>query len=221
MEIIKYFFEEPASLETLAPDLDPDARRRDAPTRPLSAWLDAPRYYRGYVAGTDLATGRVGLTALARLDAFVDPLLDELGPMRWMRSTRDGSAETLDEATARRLLIDPGETAALVCADTPLLETDVAAVAGAERRYGMPALRRLLEARSCVVFFPEPAHHGHDWSFFSARPMREALTEAFRRHPQTGVRRFVVPFQKARSEHKFYFETWQLDQPLSEYIEEV
>ncbi len=221
MEIIKYFYEEPASLEALAPDLDPDARRRDAPARPLSAWLDAPRYYRGYVAGTDLATGRVGLTALARINAFIDPLLDELGTMIWMQSTRDSSAETLDEAAARRILIDPKETTALVCADAPLPEADVAAVAGAERRYGVPALRRLLKAPSCVVFFPEPAHHGHDWSFFSARPMREALTEAFRRYPQAGVRRFVVPFQKARSEHKFYFESWQLDQPLPAYIEEV
>ena len=61
----------------------------------------------------------------------------------------------------------------------------------------------------------------HDWSFFAARPLREALAEALRRHPQTGARRFIVPFQKARSEHKFYFETWQLDQPLPDYIEEV
>ena len=221
MEIIKYFYEEPASLEALAPDLDPDARRRDTPARPLGAWLDAPRYYRGYIAGTDLATGRVGLTALALADAFVDPLLEELGKTLWMRSTRDGTAEALDEAAARRLLADPSETTALVCADVPLPEPDVAAVAGAERRYAVPALRRLLETRSCVVFFPEPAHHGHDWSFFAARPLREALTEAFRRHPQAGVRRFVVPFRRARSEHKFYFETWQLDQPLPDYIVEV
>ena len=221
MEIIKYFYEEPASLETLAPDLDPDARRRDAPIRPLSAWLDAPRYYRGYIAGTDLATGRVGLTALTHPNAFINPLLDELGQAVWMRSTRAGTAEPLDEAAARHFLADPDETAALACAAARLPEADVAAVAGAERRYAVPALRRLLEVRSCVVFFPEPAHHGHDWSFFAAHPLRPALTEAFRRHPQTGVRRFVVPFQKARSEHKFYFETWQLDQPLPDYIEEV
>ena len=72
-----------------------------------------------------------------------------------------------------------------------------------------------------MVFFPEPAHHGYDWSFFAARPMRAALVDAFRRHPHPGARRFVVPYRKARSEHKFYFETWQLDQPLPDYIEEV
>ncbi len=221
MEIIKYFYEEPASLEALAPDLDPDARRQDAPMQPLSAWFEAPRYHRGYVAGTDLDTGRVGLTALAHCHAFIDPLMDALGGRRWMRSTRAATVETLDAATAQHLLADPNDTAALVCADTPMAEADVLAATETDRRYGVPALRRLLAAPSCVVFFPEPAHHGHDWSFFAARPLRPALTDAFRRHPRPGVRRFVVPFQKARSEHKFYFETWQLDQPLPDYIEEV
>ena len=221
MEIIKYFYEEPASLEALAPDLDPDARRRDAPTRPLGAWLDAPRYHRGYVAGTDLDTGRVGLTALTHRNAFIDPLIDALGGRRWLRSTRTATVEPLDASAVRRWLADPNETAALACADTSLAEADIIAATESERRYGVPALRRLLTAPSCVVFFPEPAHHGHDWSFFAARPMRETLAEAFRRHPQPGVRRFVVPYRKARSEHKFYFETWQLDQPLPDYIEEV
>lgn len=221
MEIIKYFYEEPASLEALAPDLDPDARRRDTPTRPLGAWFDAPRYYRGYVAGTDLDTGRVGLTALTHRNAFIDPLIETLGERLWMRSTRAATVETLNAAAARHRLADPNETAALACADTLLPEADIIAATEPDRRYGVPALRRLLAAPSCVVFFPEPAHHGHDWSFFAAHPMRETLTATFRRHPQPGVRRFVVPFQKARSEHKFYFETWQLDQPLPDYIEEV
>ena len=221
MEIIKYFYEEPASLEALAPDLDPDARRRDAPTQPLGAWFEAPRYYRGYVAGTDLDTGRVGLTALAHCNAFIDPLIDLLDGRMWRRNTRTATVETLDAAAARHCLAHPSETVSLVCADALLPDADVIAASTTDRRYGVPALRRLLAAPSCIVFFPEPAHHGHDWSFFAARPMREALAEAFRRHPRRGVRRFVVPYRKARSEHKFYFETWQLDQPLPDYIEEV
>ena len=221
VEIIKYFFEEPASLEALAPDLDPDARRRAAPTRPLGAWLDAPRYYRGYVAGTDLGTGRVGLTALAHRHAFIDPLIDALGERRWIRSTRAATVETLDAAAVPHVLAHPRETTALVCANALPPEADVVAATEAQRRYAVPALRRLLAASSCVVFFPEPAHHGHDWSFFAARPLRAALAEAFRQHPQDGVRRFIVPYRKARSEHTFYFETWQLDQPLPDYIEEI
>ncbi len=220
MDILKYFFEEPLSLEALSPDLDPDARRRDAPSRSLEDLFEAPRYFRGYLAGTNLADGRVGLTALAHPEAFVEPLLDWLGGLRWTRGTSGGAVERLDEAAARAVLAHPVGTAALACAAGPLPEADVAAAAGGARRYAVPALRRLLQAAR-VVFFPEPAHHGHDWSFFSARPMRAALVEALRRHPAAGTRRFVLPYRQARSEEKFYFESWQLNQPLPDHIEEV
>lgn len=211
MEIIKYFYEEPASLETLSPDLDPDARRRTVPEQPWDAWSDVPRYHRGYVAGTDLGTGRVGLTALPHRDAFITPLLDALGSVAWMHHAASGTVEPLGEDAARQILRDPQATTALVCADAPLPEGEVAALAGAARRYALPAVLRLLETPSCVVFFPEPAHHGHDWSFFAARPLRDRLVEAFRRHPEAGARRFAVPFRKARSEHTFYFDTYALE----------
>jgi hypothetical protein len=52
--------------------------------------------------------------------------------------------------------------------------------------------------------------------------MRDRLVAALRRHPTDTVRRFVLPYQRARSESKFYFETWQLTaSPLPDYIEEV
>ena len=40
---------------------------------------------------------------------------------------------------------------------------------------------------------------------------REALTEALRQHPHPHVRRFVLPYRQARSEHKFYFESHDLE----------
>jgi hypothetical protein len=97
----------------------------------------------------------------------------------------------------------------------------MAAVAGRARRRALPALRALLDAAH-VAFFPEPAHDGHDWSIFSAAPMRDRLVAAFRAHPTDGVRRFVLPYQRARSESKFYFDRWQLtESPLPDYVEEV
>jgi hypothetical protein len=73
------------------------------------------------------------------------------------------------------------------------------------------------------VFFPEPAHDGHDWSLFSAAPMRDRFVEALRNHSADETRRFVLPYQRARSESKFYFETWQLTEEgsLPDYVEEV
>ena len=220
VEIIKYFFEEPFSLEALTPDLDPDARQRGRQAGSLEALLSRPAYYRGYLAGTDLATGRVGLTALPRPEAFMAPLLDVFGAYRWTHADASGQVHGLDETSVREVLRDPTGTAVLACAEAEMPGDLVAAVGDGVGRQALPALQRLL-AEARAAFFPEPAHHGADWSFFSARPMRSGLVAAFQRHSLPGVRRFVLPYQKARSEHRFYFEQWQLGEPLPAYIEEV
>lgn len=221
MEIVKYFFEEPFSLEALTPDLDPDARQRERPAGSLEALLNQPEYHRGYLAGTDLETGRVGLTALPRPEAFTAPLLDGFGAYRWTHGDARGRVHLLEETSVREVLRDPTGTTILACAETELVGDLITDVGGGVARQALPALRRLLAA-AAVAFFPEPAHHGFDWSFFSTRPMRSSLVAAFQRHPLPGVRRFVLPYQKARSEHGFYFEQWQLGEPdLPAYIEEV
>lgn len=214
MDILKYFYEEPASLEVLTPDLDPDARRRAEPATSPEAWLAGPRYYRGYLAGTNLASGRVGLTALAHPEAFVAPLLHWLAATHWARIVDDGQ-ESLGPDTVSDLLQHPTDTTALTWTPPRLSNKQPALIIPQGwmqkgQRHALPALLRMLdEAR--VVFFPEPAHHGYDWSFFSAHPMREALTDALRQYPHHQVRRFVLPYQQARSEHKFYFESHDLE----------
>jgi hypothetical protein len=224
--ILKYFHEEPALIEPLTPDHDPDARRQegrtadtDGPTMPLEALLDTDEAYRGYLAGRS-RDDAVGLTTLDAA-AYVPALLDALGRDGWMRSREDETVEPLDLDTVRRVLQNPADTTVLVTSDAPVPAERITAAAGTARRRALPALRALLDAAH-VVFFPEPAHDGHDWSFFAAAPVREVLLDAFRAHPADGVRRFAVPYQKARSESKFYFETWQLTEPsLPDYIEEV
>jgi hypothetical protein len=227
-DILKYFHEEPALLEPVTPDADPDARRRedrsDLPENvsvPLGELLDTRDAYRGYLAGTNRADDAVGLTALRDSDAYVTPVIEALGRAWWGRCTAGGTVETLDEDAAREILSTPGDTDVLVTADGPVEPERIAAVGGRARRRALPALRALLDAAH-VAFFPEPAHDGHDWSFFSAAPMRDRLVDAFRRHPHDAVRRFVLPYQQARSESKFYFDQWQRTaSPLPDYVEEV
>lgn len=219
MDILKYFYEEPASLEVLTPALNPDARRQDGPTLSLEALLQAPRYYRAYWAGSNLAMDRVGLTAISQPDAFVQPLLHLFEHATWWCASSSQSIETLSHDARSEALRQPSHTGVLTIGLRMPQVEDVVAVASGARRETLPALRRLLDVCD-VVAFPEPAHHGSDWSFFSKTPLRERFTAALQAHPYPGVRRFIVPFQRARSEQKFYFETWMLDH-LPEYIEEV
>ncbi len=204
--IVKYFHEEPASLEVLTPDLAPDARQGAAP-RSLEAFLQAPRYYRGYLAGTDLATGRVGLTALPP-EAYLPALAAAFTGSCCLR-IQDGVPEPLDAGALKAAWRHPAGTSVLALSDAPIAAEWILAAAGQDRRAHLEALRRLLDVAG-VVFFPEPAHHGYDWSLFAARPLRETLEAAFRAHPAAGTRRFVIPFREARSEEKFYFEQYHL-----------
>ncbi len=226
-DVLKYFHEEPALLEPVTPDAIPDARRRDDRSGlpdDLSALLDDPfdthDVYRGYLAGTSHAD-EVGLTTLQSPKAYVCPLMEALGRSWWVRCTGQNTVEALDDQEVRRVLRAPTRTELLVTADAPVDAERITAVAGRAPRRAAGALGTLLE-NAHVVFFPEPAHDGHDWSFFSATPVRDRLVTAFRNHPAEGIRRFVLPYQKARSESKFYFDTWQLTaSPLPDYIKEV
>jgi hypothetical protein len=244
VDILKYFYEEPVALEPLTPDADPDARQKPErtpqghgpPRMALEELLRPARaeggYHRGYLAGTDLAAHRVGATALARPAAFIEPLVEAWGAGWWARWPEGGTAlEPLDGEALRRVLRHPGEagtpgaTAAIVTAAAPPAALDastVRAATGPARRARLGALRTLL-AGVAVVLFPEPAHDGHDWHAFAAAPLRARFVAALaRRSADGGARRFVLPYQKARSESKFYFETWRLAEPsLPDYIEEV
>ncbi len=224
--ILKYLYEEP----TLLPEEPPPSgtrrrKNRSAPPEDLSTAFeeasDDPDVHRGYLAGTNRTDETVGLTSIHPPDAYVVPLLEALGQSWWGRCTTDDTTEALSGETARRILRMPPRTSVLVTAETPVPPERMSAVAGRARRRDRSALRALLDAAH-VVFFPEPARDGHDWSLFSTAPMRDRLVAAFRARPTEAVRRFVLPYQKARSESKFHFDTWQLTEPpLPDYIEEV
>ena len=214
MDIVKYFYEEPVHLEALSAEADPDARRLAAPARSLDDVLRPTAYYRGYLAGSH--GDRVGVTALDAPDAFVAPLLDVLAG-HWTRADVEGRTASVPDPAA--LLRAPRTTLAVAVSEGPVDEEALTEAARVERRYGIPALRCLLDA-GATVLFPEAGHGGSDWSLFAPEPLRERLVAAFRTHPAPGVRRFVLPYHKARSEHKFYFERWQLD-ALPDWIEEL
>ncbi|GAB5536470.1 MAG: hypothetical protein Rubg2KO_27190 [Rubricoccaceae bacterium] len=229
MDIVKVFIEEPAGLEALVRDDNPDAHRRDVELGSLEALLAGSPfksdYARAYLAGTHMgAPLRIGLTALADAEAFIQPLLAWAGDRPWTHLSRAGDRTGLlpaEAATHLRQPIgrrrQPDDTAALAIG--PVDGLALATAASGPRRESVPALRTLLDANATVLL-PEAAHDGFDWSLFTKRPLRDSIASSFAAHPANGARRFIVPYQKARGEHKFYFEQWQLD-ALPDYVEEV
>ena len=209
MDIVKYFYEEPVALETLTPNLEADARQRSEPPMSLEAFLGAPAYYRGYLAGTRLEPLRIGVTALADPSAALGPLLEVLGDGVWQRATGTAAAP-LTGAEAAGVLYAPSASSVLAQSPSVVPPEPLQGLAqNPERRETLPALRRLLD-EGVTLLFPEPAHHGFDWSLFSPRPLRESLAAAFAAHPAPTARRYVLPYQQARSEEKFYFEQYDL-----------
>jgi hypothetical protein len=240
VDIIKLFYEEPVYLEALVADENPDARRRSEALMPADALLPgtfaeqpAPEAahdqspdalarpspaYRLYIAGTDLQADRVGATAIANPGLWVEALVGALDGRSW-RAVQEGTVRDVTPLEAATLLADPAGVTALAAGANPPAATPLAAVAAMERRAGVPRLLELLAAGTTVLF-PEPAHHGADWAVFAPEPLKDAVAERLRRRQPGGARAFVVPYQQARGEHKFYFERWALDD-LPDWAREV
>lgn len=209
--IVKYFYEEPVALEVLVPDADAAAR----PRATLESLLFPPaRYYRGYLAGRDAAE-QVGLTAVAS-ESWLPGLEATLGPDHWHVLTGAGTLEPTFLAAA---LSDLSATSGLFQSTGALDVQQTIAAAHPDRRRALPFLRVLLDA-GVTVLLPEKAAAAFDLTLFAPFPVQASLLAAWRARSAPGVRRFVAPYQRMRAEHRFYFETWQLD-TLPDYVEEA
>ncbi|MFN3595985.1 MAG: hypothetical protein ACK41D_01790 [Rubricoccaceae bacterium] len=233
MDVLKCFFEEPAPLYAAGPA---EVAAETGPARPgtrglppngsLEALLapdERAFYARLYLAGTHLPADaarerpRIGLTALREARLFTAPLLALAAGATWtaVRAAPEarGSGTGLGAADAAAALAHPHDVAALAFAPGAGVPPHALARAAApERREAFAALRALLDTHpGATVLLPEPAHDGHDWSVFAAQPLRAPFAEALRAHPAPHARRFMLPYQRARGEHTFYFEQWQLD----------
>ncbi len=218
LAIVKLFYEEPFSMESVVPDLDPDARPRADPMSfelsGLEALIGRPRAFRVYLAGTQMedgASARVGLTALDDSDVWAPSLTRALGSAGWSGMI-DGRTRTLSPSEFARVLPSADFDALALNAPPPALAL-LGAASQPDRRRALPAILTLLDA-GATLLLPEPSHEGRDLTIFSPSPVRGRIEAAWRSDPRAGVRRFSAPYQKVRSEHKFYFEAWALDDLL-------
>jgi hypothetical protein len=206
MRIVKYFHEEPASLEVLSADEDPDARRAASPASSLEDFLNRPSYFRGYLTATDLERRRFGLTTLPdeTLPDFLSLVFGGRPAQTWLRS--DGAPR----ADPRGFVDSPQDVVAIVASDGPVDPSLVAMLDGDDRRRSLPILRRLMDG-GAIVGLPEPAHDGIDLSLFASQPIRPSAEAALEAIIANDLRAFSIPHVSARSEEKFYFELYDVE----------
>lgn len=205
-DIIKFFYEEPAWLESQSADDDPDARERNAPDS-LAQFLASRPYYRGYLAGSSLAAGTIGLTSIDRHKAMREILLS-LGVARRISIRTASSPEPADDPS---ILIDrPGDVLMATFGGEPVGAAEAIALRTDERRRWLNVLRGILDS-GAIVLFPEPAHHGHDWDIYSPIPLLSVMQPVLTGIAADDLRVFAIPHNRARSEEKFYFEQYDPD----------
>ena len=209
LAVVKLFYEEPFSMESVVPDLDPDARPRADPMSfelsGIEALLGAPRAFRVYLAGTQMEDGqsaRVGLTALDDSEVWAPSLAHALGSTGW-HGMIGGKTRALSPSEFASMLPAADFDAVALHAPPPALAL-LGAASHPDRRRALPAILTLLDA-GATLLLPEPSHEGRDLSIFSPSPVRARIEAAWRSDPRPGARRFSAPYQKVRSEHKFYF----------------
>jgi len=212
MRVIKYFYEEPTLL-----DLD-DQPSEDSGGSSLARLLRQHKHYRGYLAASDLESGQIGGSSLDD-NAAAEALSRVLGGPVWFSNRAPGQEEV-----ELRLLSDHEHIVAALAtmASNAVMILDFESDQGVDedvvaeltkdqdRKRGLKMISRLLDA-GCTVVFPEPAHMGHDWSIFSAKPLARPMQDSLGRAPKD-CRCFVVPYVKARGEHRCYFERYDIDQ---------
>ena len=218
MDVLKVFTEEPFPLDASAGEPVPRGEAREM--TPLEDLLNRPMYARAYLAGSRLVGDdwRVGLTALENDSVYLRPLQDLSRGMEWSVPMIDAAISWTEISDRFR---DPPVEGIHAAGRDPVNPGALTTLLGETGRRWWRALRDILDAQpECLVFVPTLAHDGYDWTVYSGEPLRARLIAALHRHPAGDARRLVMPYQKARGEHKFYLERWALDD-LPDWVEEV
>jgi len=210
MRVIKYFFEEPTLL-----DFPESASESpvDSGEQLLELMRDK-RHFRGYLAASDLENNTVGGSSLED-QAAARVLAEVIGkPLWFLKRGQDAGNpvqfELLTDLKAIVLALTTMTADSVVISDLDPKDHDMEHLVGSsDRKQDFGAIVRLLNMGATVVF-PEPAHVGHDWSVFSAKPLSGNIRAQMAGVPKD-CRCFVVPYVKARGEHKFYFEQYDLE----------
>lgn len=207
MDIFKLIFEHDLRLDQLK------ERHTDRKNPETSSSLDDflkpdPTYSKFYMTGTRLNREQFGLNTLSRYPELLDLLAGALESYKTFTQKEHASFQ---EAVKHSAIGDPiilstgGES---VSPDFEGLKIDQNSNAGHKKE----SIAELLQTRN-LLLYKEKAHHGFDLHLFSKVNIYPDLFYPFKTLVGDQFRFFSINGKRIRSEQKFYFETWTLENP--------
>lgn len=206
MDIFKLIFEHDLRLDQLK------ERHTDRDNPETSSSLDDflnpdPTYSKFYITGTRLDREQFGLNTLSRFPVLLDLLDKALDSYKTF--TRNGRT-SFHDAVEKTSIGEPIilSTYESVSPDFDSLKIDQNSNAGHKKE----SIAELLQT-SNLLLYKENAHHGFDLHLFSKSNIYSDLFYPFKTLVGDQFRFFSINGKRIRSEQKFYFETWTLENP--------
>ncbi len=205
-DIFKFIFEHDLRLDQLK------ERKLDRSTQETSGSIEDfmmpdPTYSKFYISGTVLPNEEFGINRIQKFDEFLRLFESALGQYNCFY---ESDKLTLTEAVEKAEI---GEAIILTKKDqnnwdVEELRVDKDSNVGHKKDYLAEVLQR-----DDLVLYKEHAHHGFDLHLFSKHNIYNLFFEPFKKLLSEEFRFFSINGKRIRSERKFYFETWSLNNP--------
>ena len=206
MDIFKLIFEHDLRLDALK------ERHTDRDTQDVSSSLDdflKPdlTYSKFYFTGTRLEKQHFGLNTLEAYEDIIDHLSNTLNGYRIFtgKGVKNLHSAISESAIGEPVVLSKYDS---ITWDLPALTIDSNSNAGHKKE----SIAALLKTDD-LLLYKEQAHHGFDLHLFAKDNIYRDLFYPMKRLVSDEFRFFSINGKRIRSERKFYFETWTLEQP--------
>lgn len=206
MDIFKLIFEHDLRLDQLK------ERHTDRSTQDVSSSLEdflKPdlTYSKFYFTGTRLNKNEFGLNTLSAFDDIVSHLNSTLADYGVFtgKGYKDLSEAIIESGVGEPIVLSRHNS---ITWDLPELTIDSNSNAGHKKE----AIAGLLKSDD-LLLYKEQAHDGYDLHLFSKNNIYRDIFYPLKTLVGDRFRFFSINGKRVRSERKFYFETWTLDNP--------
>jgi hypothetical protein len=206
MDIFKLIFEHDLRLDQLK-DRHTDRSRQDVSSSLEDFLKPDLTYSKFYFTGTRLDDDQFGLNTLAAYDEIISHISTALDTYRIFTRERHNDLTTAirESDIGAPIVLSTNEA---IPWDLEKLTIDSTSNAGHKKE----SIAELLKTDD-LLLYKEQAHHGFDLHLFSKNNIYRDFFYPLKTLVGDQFRFFSINGKRVRSERKFYFETWTLENP--------